>query len=55
MSDTVIAAIGRRVAVAASNRGRERTPDATKEFLAALTELCAAVRTEQIDLAKPAE
>ena len=55
MSDREIADIGRRVAVTASNSGRERTADSKKEFLAALTELCAAVRAEQIDLAKPAE
>lgn len=47
MTDKVIADIGRRVAVAAAVSGYERKPDATKEFLAALTELCAAVKAEQ--------
>lgn len=55
MSDREIADIGRRLAVTASNRARERTPDSTKEYLGTLTELCAAVRAEQIELAKPAE
>jgi hypothetical protein len=49
MTDVVIAAIGRRVAVTASANGRERTPDSKKEFLIALSELCAAVREEAID------
>jgi hypothetical protein len=52
MSDQQIAAIGRRVAQAAAVHGYERRPDATKEFLAALTELCAAVRAEQQEQAE---
>jgi hypothetical protein len=54
MSDQDIAAIARRVAVSAALSGYERRPDSTKEFLAALTELCAAVRQEQTKDEQPA-
>jgi len=46
MSDQAIAEIARRVAVAASRSGYERDADSKKEFVAALTELCAAVKAE---------
>lgn len=47
MTDQVIAALGRRVAIAAACYHYERKPDQSKEFLAALTELCAAVKAER--------
>jgi hypothetical protein len=47
MSDAVIAAIARRVAVAAAVNVYERKADTSKEFLQALTELCAAVKAER--------
>lgn len=46
MSDQAIAAIARRLAVAASVSGYQRDQDSKKEFLATLTELCAAVKAE---------
>jgi hypothetical protein len=49
MTDQSIAAIARRVAVSAAINGYERKPDTAKEFVAALTELCAAVKAEQQD------
>ena len=47
MSDKIVADIARRVAVSAAVSGYERRPDSTKEFLSALTELCAAVKAER--------
>lgn len=46
MTDAAIAKIGRELAVALSNRARERTPETTKEAALKMTELCAAVRKE---------
>lgn len=47
MSDANIAAIARRVAVAAAVSGYERDNDSKHKFMEALTELCAAVRAEK--------
>lgn len=46
MTDQTIAAIARNLAVAASVGGYERTPEAKREVVARLTELCAAVKAE---------
>jgi hypothetical protein len=47
MSDQIIAAIARRVAVNAAINGYERRDNSKIEYLQALTELCAAVKAEQ--------
>jgi hypothetical protein len=52
MSDTVIAAIARRVAFNAALNGYERNPETKTNYLQALTELCAAVKAERNEEAK---
>jgi hypothetical protein len=47
MSDAVIAAIARRVAVSAAINGYERRDKDQQEFLIVLTELCKAVKDER--------
>ena len=47
MSDANIAAIARRLAVAAAISGYERHNESKKDFLTALTELCEAVKAER--------
>jgi len=52
MTDAVIAAIGRRLAVAAAVNGYERKPDTQKDFLITLRELCDAVKEERAENAQ---
>lgn len=47
MSDAVIAAIARRVAINAAINGYERKENSKIEYLRALTELCEAVKAER--------
>ena len=49
MSDANIAAIARRLAVAYSRGGYERSDATAKEIAALKTELCAAVRMENME------
>lgn len=47
MSDAVIAAIARRVALNAAINGYERRDNSKIDYLRALTELCEAVKAER--------